>query len=107
MEFIATEFFFFFFWLLTQHFATTKCGKQSCMRLVLSSTFSLHLQEARSKFYVETEPEGAVSIEPLDGSLDLEGSCNIHFKRSSPSASMGRIYCKVQFATKVCIPVHN
>ncbi|KAI3440505.1 Thioredoxin domain-containing protein, partial [Psidium guajava] len=62
-------------------------------------------KEARSKFYVETEPEGAVSIEPLDGSLDLEGSCNIHFKRSSPSASMGRIYCKVYYCKEdeVCL----
>lgn len=59
------------------------------------------MQEARSKFFVETEP--SVSIEPLDGSLDLEGSCNIHFKRSSPSASMGRIYCKVQFAIKFTV----
>ncbi|KAI6692331.1 hypothetical protein NL676_020041 [Syzygium grande] len=45
-------------------------------------------KEARSKFFVETEP--SVSIEPLDGSLDLEGSCNIHFKRSSPLSFDGK-----------------
>lgn len=62
-------------------------------------------KEARSKFFVETEPEGAVSVEPLDGSLDSEGLCNIHFKRSSPSALMGRIYCKVYYCKEdeVCL----
>lgn len=53
------------------------------------------MQEARSKFSVETEPENAVTIDPLDGYLSPEGSATLHFKRSSPSASMGRVNCKV------------
>lgn len=53
------------------------------------------MQEARSKFSVETEPEEAVVIDPLDGYLSPEGSAVVHFRRTSPSASMGRINCKV------------
>jgi len=44
---------------------------------------------------VDIEPEDAVIIEPLDGFLSPEGSATLHFKRSSNSASMGRINCKV------------
>ncbi|PON69654.1 HAD hydrolase, subfamily IA [Parasponia andersonii] len=51
-------------------------------------------KEARSKFSIETEPEDAVNIDPLDGYLTPEGSATLHFKRSSSSASMGRINCK-------------
>lgn len=53
------------------------------------------MQEARSKFSVETEPENAIVIDPLDGYLSPEGSAVIHFRRSLPTASMGRINCKV------------
>ncbi|CAJ1869566.1 unnamed protein product, partial [Sphenostylis stenocarpa] len=50
--------------------------------------------EARSRFNVDIEPEDAVNIEPLDGFLNPEGSATLHFKRTSNSASMGRINCK-------------
>lgn len=53
------------------------------------------MQEARSKFSVESEPENAIVIDQLDGYLSPEGSAKIHFRRTSPSASMGRINCKV------------
>ncbi|KAM2468598.1 hypothetical protein FF1_010260 [Malus domestica] len=62
-------------------------------------------KEARSKFSVETDPETAVSIEPVDGYLSPEGSATLHFKRPSPSASMGRINCKVYYCKEdeVCL----
>ncbi|XP_008246083.1 PREDICTED: NHL repeat-containing protein 2 [Prunus mume] len=62
-------------------------------------------KEARSKFSVETEPETAVSIDPLDGYLSPEGSAILHFKRPSPSASLGRINCKVYYCKEdeVCL----
>ena len=44
---------------------------------------------------MDIEPEDAVNIEPLDGFLSPEGSATLHFKRSSNSASVGRINCKV------------
>lgn len=53
------------------------------------------MQEARSKFSVETEPETAVLVDPADGYLSPEGSAILHFRRPSPSASVGRINCKV------------
>lgn len=53
------------------------------------------MQEARSKFSVDIEPENAVTIDPSDGYLTPEGSATLHFRRSSPSASTGRISCKV------------
>ncbi|BFG36805.1 hypothetical protein CerSpe_230790 [Prunus speciosa] len=62
-------------------------------------------KEARSKFSVETEPETAISIDPLDGYLSPEGSAILHFKRPSPSASLGRINCKVYYCKEdeVCL----
>lgn len=55
------------------------------------------MQEARSKFSVETEPETAILVDPSDGYLSPEGSAILHFRRPSPSASVGRINCKVLF----------
>ncbi|KAG2406414.1 Protein SUPPRESSOR OF QUENCHING 1 [Vigna angularis] len=62
-------------------------------------------KEARSKFSVDIEPEDAVNIEPLDGFLSPEGSATLHFKRSSNSASVGRINCKVYYCKEdeVCL----
>ncbi|XP_020212147.1 protein SUPPRESSOR OF QUENCHING 1, chloroplastic isoform X2 [Cajanus cajan] len=62
-------------------------------------------KEARSRFSVDIEPEDAVNIDPLDGSLSPEGSATLHFKRSSNSASMGRINCKVYYCKEdeVCL----
>lgn len=53
------------------------------------------MQEARSKFSVEVEPENAAVVDPLDGSLSPDGTAVLHFKRSSPSATVGRVSCKV------------
>ncbi|TYK10299.1 NHL repeat-containing protein 2 isoform X1 [Cucumis melo var. makuwa] len=62
-------------------------------------------KEARSKFNVETEPETALSIDPSDGYLSPEGFASLHFKRSSPAASLGRISCKVYYCKEdeVCL----
>ncbi|GFS30722.1 haloacid dehalogenase-like hydrolase family protein [Actinidia rufa] len=65
----------------------------------------LKISEARSKFSIEIEPENLVVIDPVDGYLSPEGSASLHFKRSSPSASMGRINCKVYYCKEdeVCL----
>lgn len=63
--------------------------------LCLTSCLIIVKQEARSKFSVESEPENSVIIDPSDGYLSPEGSAILHFRRSSPSASLGRINCKV------------
>lgn len=62
-------------------------------------------KEAESKFNVETEPDSAVVIEPLDGFLGPEGSAMLHFKRSKSSVSMGRVNCKVYYCKEdeVCL----
>ncbi|KAF3453098.1 hypothetical protein FNV43_RR03532 [Rhamnella rubrinervis] len=62
-------------------------------------------KEAHSKFSVETEPENAMVVDPLDGYLSPEGSAVIHFMRSSPSASIVRINCKVYYCKEdeVCL----
>ncbi|RDX94677.1 Protein SUPPRESSOR OF QUENCHING 1, chloroplastic, partial [Mucuna pruriens] len=62
-------------------------------------------KEARSRFSVYIEPEDAVNIDPLDGFLSPEGSATLHFKKSSNSASMGRINCKVYYCKEdeVCL----
>jgi len=53
------------------------------------------VQEARSKFVVDVEPENAVAIDPTEGTLSPEGSTMLHFIQSSTSASVGKISCKV------------
>ncbi|KAG5525466.1 hypothetical protein RHGRI_031948 [Rhododendron griersonianum] len=62
-------------------------------------------KEARSKFSIEIEPENQVVINPVDGYLSTEGFASLHFRRSSPSASMGRINCKVYYCKEdeVCL----
>lgn len=54
------------------------------------------MQEARSKFNVETLPDNAIIFEPMDGNLS-EGSAMLHFERFIPSAFLGRINCKACF----------
>ena len=68
-------------------------------RFPISENLCLYydMQEAQSKFNVETEPDNAVVIEPLDGFLGPEGSAMLHFKRSTSSPSMGRVNCKVYY----------
>ncbi|CAK9158048.1 unnamed protein product [Ilex paraguariensis] len=62
-------------------------------------------KEATSKFSVEVEPENAALVDPLEGNLTPDGSAVLHFRRSSPSASMGRINCKVYYCKEdeVCL----
>lgn len=62
-------------------------------------------KEARSKFTVDVEPENQVVIEPVDGYLSPEGIASLNFRRSSPSAFMGRINCKVYYCKEdeVCL----
>lgn len=62
-------------------------------------------KEARSKFSVDIEPENALSIDPLDGNLSPDGTATIHFRRSSASASVGRVNCKVYYCKEdeVCL----
>ncbi|XP_028061681.1 protein SUPPRESSOR OF QUENCHING 1, chloroplastic [Camellia sinensis] len=62
-------------------------------------------KEARSKFSVEIEPENQMVIDPVDGYLSPEGSASLHFRRPSPSASMGRINCKVYYCKEdeICL----
>ena len=54
------------------------------------------MQEAQSKFSVETEPETTMVIAPLDGILSPGRFATLHFRRSSPSTFMARINCKVR-----------
>ncbi|KAL6964635.1 Protein SUPPRESSOR OF QUENCHING 1, chloroplastic, partial [Sarracenia purpurea var. burkii] len=62
-------------------------------------------KEARSKFSVEIEPENKVVIDPVDGYLTPDGSASLHFRRSSPVASIGRINCKVYYCKEdeICL----
>lgn len=62
-------------------------------------------KEARSKYSVDIEPENAAIVDPLDGNLNAEGTAMLHFKRSSPSASTGKINCKVYYCKEdeVCL----
>ncbi|XP_057439055.1 protein SUPPRESSOR OF QUENCHING 1, chloroplastic isoform X2 [Lotus japonicus] len=62
-------------------------------------------KEARSRFSVDIESEGSVDIDPLDGLLSPEGSATLHFKRSSTSAAVGRINCKIYYCKEdaVCL----
>ncbi|XP_010259233.1 PREDICTED: NHL repeat-containing protein 2 isoform X1 [Nelumbo nucifera] len=62
-------------------------------------------KEAQSKFSVETEPENALIIEPLDGIITPEGSAVLHFRRSSTSSAIGRINCKVYYCKEdeICL----
>ncbi|OWM72419.1 hypothetical protein CDL15_Pgr018304 [Punica granatum] len=76
------------------------------LRLQISLPEGYHFsKEARSKFAVDTEPEGAVSIDPLDGELDPQGSSVLHFKKASPLASTGRVFCKIYYCKEdeVCL----
>ncbi|KAJ7973259.1 NHL repeat-containing protein 2 [Quillaja saponaria] len=81
-------------------------SNQGNLSLKISLPKEYHFsKEARSKFSVDTEPENAVLIEPLDGYLSPEGSTILHYRRSSASASMGRVNCKIYFCKEdeVCL----
>lgn len=67
----------------------------SYLYTVLVITLLGCVQEARSKFVVDVEPEDAVTVEPLEGILGPEGSTVLHYRQSSTSASIGKISCKV------------
>lgn len=53
------------------------------------------MQEARSKFDVETDPADVINMEPINGEFSPDGSASVHFRRNSASPVMGRINCKV------------
>lgn len=76
------------------------------LRLDIRVLDGYHLsKEAQSKFSVEVEPENAALIDPMDGNISPEGSAILQFKRSSPSPSKSRIYCKVYYCKEdeVCL----
>ncbi|CAM8917987.1 unnamed protein product [Rhodiola kirilowii] len=62
-------------------------------------------KEARSKFSVENEPEDSIVIEPYEGNLSSDGSATLHYRRKSPAATVGKVYCKVYYCKEdeVCL----
>ncbi|KAL0454634.1 UNVERIFIED_CONTAM: protein SUPPRESSOR OF QUENCHING 1, chloroplastic [Sesamum latifolium] len=54
---------------------------------------------------ISVPEENAGLVDPIDGTISLEGSAVIQFKRSSPSSSKSRIYCKVYYCKEdeVCL----
>ncbi|XP_047307151.1 protein SUPPRESSOR OF QUENCHING 1, chloroplastic [Impatiens glandulifera] len=62
-------------------------------------------KEANSKFMVDIEAESPVSFDPMDGLLSTEGIASLHFKRSAPLPSTGKINCKVYYCKEdeVCL----
>ncbi|BBN12735.1 phosphoglycolate phosphatase [Marchantia polymorpha subsp. ruderalis] len=63
--------------------------------------------EAQSKFEVDVEPDGSVSIEPMNGIIGNDGRAKLRFSRSSNDSSSGsvRISCKVYYCQEdaVCL----
>lgn len=84
---------------LASSLSNTHCNsslfRHTGLYISLITAPKIPLQEARSRFSVDIESEGSVDIDPLDGLLSPEGSATLHFKRSSTSAAVGRINCKV------------
>lgn len=81
-------------------------SNEGILNLTISVPEGYHFsKEARSKFSVEVEPENAAVVDPLDGSLSPDGTAVLHFKRSSPSATVGRVNCKVYYCKEdeVCL----
>ncbi|XP_071709747.1 protein SUPPRESSOR OF QUENCHING 1, chloroplastic [Rutidosis leptorrhynchoides] len=79
---------------------------EGSLNLAISVPEGYHFsKEARSKFSVEMEPENAADVDPLDGSLGPDGTAVLHFKRSSPSPTLGRVSCKVYYCKEdeVCL----
>ncbi|PKA65072.1 riboflavin kinase [Apostasia shenzhenica] len=65
--------------------------------LMIYVIFSSDIQEALSKYDVETDPVDAVSFEPASGVLNSTGSASLHFIRSSSSTATGRLNCKIYY----------
>ncbi|KAG6555690.1 hypothetical protein Mapa_002927 [Marchantia paleacea] len=63
--------------------------------------------EAQSKFEVDVEPDGSVSIEPMNGIIGPDGRAKLRFSRSSNYSGSGsvRISCKVYYCQEdaVCL----
>ncbi|PWA90389.1 haloacid dehalogenase-like hydrolase family protein [Artemisia annua] len=81
-------------------------SSEGILNLTISVPEGYHFsKEAQSKFSVEVEPENAAVVDPLDGSLSPDGTAVLHFKRSSPSATVGRVNCKVYYCKEdeVCL----
>ncbi|KZV33835.1 NHL repeat-containing protein 2 [Dorcoceras hygrometricum] len=75
-----------------------------CLKIMVPEDYHLS-KEAQSKFTVESEPENAISINPLDGNINREGFAIVRFKRSSPSPAKSKIYCKIYYCKEdeVCL----
>ncbi|KAK1432524.1 hypothetical protein QVD17_09421 [Tagetes erecta] len=81
-------------------------SNEANLKLTISVPEGYHFsKEARSRFSVETDPENAAVVEPLDGILSPDGTAIIRFKRSAPSPIMGRVNCKVYYCKEdeVCL----
>ncbi|CAH2068744.1 unnamed protein product [Thlaspi arvense] len=80
-------------------------SKKGNLYLKISVPQGYHFsKEARSKFNVETEPENQVSIDPVDGYLSPEGTTTLHFRRLTPSASVGELIARLHFLEdEVCL----
>ncbi|KAK9067481.1 hypothetical protein SSX86_014811 [Deinandra increscens subsp. villosa] len=81
-------------------------SKEANLNLAISVPEGYHFsKEARSRFSIEIDPEDAAVVEPLDGSLNPDGTAILHFKRSSPSAITSRVNCKVYYCKEdeVCL----
>ncbi|KAL8251513.1 hypothetical protein R6Q59_035206 [Mikania micrantha] len=81
-------------------------SNEANINLAISVPEGYHFsKEARSRFSVEIDPENAAVVEPVDGILSPDGTATLHFKRSSPSAIMGRVNCKIYYCKEdeVCL----
>ncbi|KAH9322712.1 hypothetical protein KI387_017351, partial [Taxus chinensis] len=62
-------------------------------------------KEADSKFEADVEPSDGVLVEPMDGTLNSEGSAILHFTRSAQISATVRVNCKVYYCKEdeVCL----
>lgn len=62
-------------------------------------------KEAPSKFEADVEPTDGVLVEPMDGTLNSEGSALLHFTRSAQISATVRVNCKVYYCKEdeVCL----
>ncbi|KAM0954516.1 putative transcription factor WD40-like family [Dioscorea sansibarensis] len=81
-------------------------SSEGYLNLTISVPDGYHFsKEARSKFESETEPTGAINIEPSNGFLNPDGTVSLHFQRTAASRAMSRIDCKVYYCKEdeVCL----
>ncbi|KAK6915673.1 NHL repeat [Dillenia turbinata] len=81
-------------------------SKEGNLSLKISVPEGYHFsKEAQSRYTVELETDDIGVIEPPEGYISPEGTVLLHYKRSSPSAFTGRIFCKVYYCKEdeVCL----